>query len=146
MDKRLIADRINRLAEIVGRNEHKADSAVNAELGKAIKVSAEAIRQWRKGDASPKLEHLEPLAKAFNSRKVETSVGHILLGLPATKLSNVDLLERLAEDGEELELLRLFRSSNHQGRDNLIMTARAIQQSHPRPANVVTLPQPKKRR
>lgn len=146
MDKRQIAARIDRLAAQLSTGTEKTDAKVNEELGVALNVSDEAVRQWRKAKALPKLENLEDLVKYLGRQGVPASVEHILLGVPATKLTNVELLERIAEEGDELDLLRLFRTSNPSGQEHMMMGARAIQQAHPRAANVASIPQRKKRK
>lgn len=142
MDKKQIAARIDRLlSKCTG-----TDKAVNKAVGDALEISGEAVRQWRKGDTFPRIDKLAPLVEYLTRAKVLASAQYILFGQPPSKLSNVDTLERIVEEGPELKLLRLFRTSDEKGQDRILEVSEAIQMANPRASNVSSIKQSKKRR
>lgn len=139
--KAQIAARIDRcLASLKGD-----DKKVNTEVGAALGVSTEAVRQWRKNVALPKLENVFGLVAYLRTRNVETTPEYLLLGL--TKgLPPMELRERIADEGEELELLRLYRACNREGQKLIMANARSLQLSFPRGVNVHALHTGKKKK
>lgn len=142
MDKKQIAARIDRLlSKCTG-----TDKAVNKAVGESLDISGEAVRQWRKGDTFPRIDKLAPLVEYLTRAKVLASAQYILFGQPPSKLSNVDTLERIVEEGPELELLRQFRTSNQIGQERILEMSAAIQMAYPRASNISSIKEPKKRR
>lgn len=136
-----IAARIDRcLSKFPGE-----DKTVNVEVGAALGVSGEAVRQWRKGSVMPKLENLFAFVVYLRTKGIESTPEYFLLGL-TRGLPSMELRERIADEGEELELLRLFRGMNRDGQKNLLMNARALQLSFPRGSNVQMFNQSKKKK
>lgn len=120
------------------------DKQVNARVAAAIGVSEEAVRQWRKAVTAPRRQQLESLVKYLQECGVHTTPEYLERGL--TKgLPPMELRERIADEGEELELLRLFRASNLDGKQTILNNARAIQLSFPQGHNVKSLHQHKKK-
>jgi transcriptional regulator with XRE-family HTH domain len=139
--KAQIAARIDRcLSKLSGD-----DKTVNVEVGTALGVSGEAVRQWRKGSVMPKLENLFAFVVYLRTKGIESTPEYFLLGL-TRGLPSMELRERIADEGEELELLRLFRGMNRDGQKNLLMNARALQLSFPRGSNVQMFSQSKKKK
>ena len=139
--KAQIAARIDRLLRLPDAD----DKTINTEVGAALRVSAEAVRQWRKNVALPKLENVFGLVMYLVSRGIQTTPEYLLFGLQKG-LPSMELRERIADEGEELELLRLYRSMNKDGQKTLLMNARALQLSFPRGSNVQSLHSSKKKK
>ena len=140
-NKALIADRIDRLIREVGDQ----DKLVNAQVGNGIGVSGEAIRAWRKGVNLPRLEHLDDLCKFLVDKGIKAVPEYVLFGHQA-KDSQVHLRERIADDGPELEILRLYRAASPHGKQLILEMARAYQLAHPQPSHVVSIHQKRQRR
>ena len=121
------------------------DKAVNSDVGLALGLkSGEAVRQWRKNGAAPKIENIFGLVEYLRGKGVSTTPEYLMFGL--TKgMPAMELRERIADEGEELELLRLYRSMNRQGQNLLITNARALQLSFARGHNVEQLQGKKKK-
>lgn len=146
LNKDLIAARIDRLLRTLGQQmEEESEKQVNAAVGKSLQVSGEAIRQWRKASALPRLEHIDALVSYLNDKGITTSVEYVLLG-HTIEAKNVNIRERIADDGDELELLQIFRAANPKGKQLILEMARAYQLSHPAPSKVVNLRISKPRR
>lgn len=143
MDQRMIAKRIDGLLSAMGDEDKKINDGVAA----AILVSGEAVRQWRKGDAMPRLNKLQPLSDYLMQRKIQASPQFILFGShPNEQISDVKLRERIASDEDELTLLLLFRACSPAGQNLILQSAKAYQQAYPQPHNVVSLRSSKRRR
>lgn len=136
-----VAARIDRcLSKLPGE-----DKSVNTEVSEAVGVSTEAVRQWRKGVASPKIENVLAVVAYVRSRDIDTTPEYLLLGL-SKGLPAMELRERIVDEGEELELVRLFRASNKKGQETILNNARALQLSFPRGVNVHALHTSKKKK
>lgn len=136
LDKQLIATRLDRLINQVDPDN---DSEANRKVAKALGVSSEAVRRWRKGLDLPRLEKIDPLVQFLTGIEIDASAQYILFGQSPSKLNNVETLERIVEEGAELELLKLFRASTSKGQEKIMDAAHAYQLAHPRAANVYTL-------
>lgn len=139
VDKRQIADRIDRLlSKVAGK-----DKKVNAIAGKALDLSGEAVRLWRRGVNLPRLDNLDPLCQFLATRGIAASPESILFGYHP---KDVHIRERIADDGDELDLLRLFRRSSLDGRDHILDAAKAYQAQYPLDSKILRLEGKKKRR
>lgn len=152
MDFAAISTRIDRLLTAAQANEK--DSAVrelptskyNGIIGKDLSVTSEAVRQWRKGDAAIRLDRLTALCAFIAARKVEASPEFILFGFNRdARLSDMEIRRRIADDGEEVELLAIFRACSREGRTQILKTARAYQLAYPAPAKVQDIRTAKKK-
>jgi transcriptional regulator with XRE-family HTH domain len=132
MDRRDIADRLDELIRKSGKN--------NVEIGELIGVGKEAVRKWREGVNSPKLENIEALADHLG-----TSEEFILFGVESNQDVNA-IRERICQPGDELTLLRLFRASNREGRGLIVKTAGAYQLAHPAAQNIYQIHKGSKKR
>ncbi len=142
VDKVQIGVRINGLISRLSKDGEK-DKEINAKVAQDIGLNGESIRLWRKGLTLPRLDKLEPLCKYLKEHGVEARPESILFGFSAKE---VHIRERIAEEGDELELLRTFRRSNAEGRKVILDTAKALQAAHPNDPKVVRLESRKKRR
>ncbi len=132
MDRQAIADRLDELIRKSGKT--------NVDIGKLIGVGKEAVRKWREGENSPKLENIRLLAEHLNS-----SEEYILFGTESNQDVN-SIRERIAQPGDELSLLRLFRASNREGRHQTLKAAEAFQLAHPAPQNIYQINKGSKKR
>ncbi len=132
MDRREIADRLDELIKKSGKN--------NVEIGDLLGVGKEAVRKWRAGTNSPKLENIMSLAHHLG-----TSEEFILFGLESDQDVN-SIRERICQPGDELSLLRLFRASNREGKQLSLKAAAAYQLAHPAPQNIYQISKGSKRR
>lgn len=141
MDKAQIGARINRLLTAYAgtKNDELSDKEINAEFAGVLSVSGESVRMWRKGETLPRLDKLEPLIAHLAKRKIQATPEHILFGLPLKGSTSLELRQRIAEEGAEYELLRLYRAASSIGQDRVLEMVRAIQMANPRPAHVVSL-------
>lgn len=139
LNKPQIAARIDRLLHTLGEKiKEESEKAVNALVGKSLSVSGEAIRQWRKASVLPRLENLDALVSYLNERGITTSPEYVLFGHTA-EAKNVNIRERIADDGDELELLQVFRAASPKGKQLIMEMARAYQLSHPAPSKVFAI-------
>lgn len=141
MEKQQIAARIDRLSIRVGAEIGLAgkDKAINAKIGAAVGVSQESVRQWRAGDTFPRLERLGGLCEFLKKHGVEATPELILFGITPKSLPSAEMRERIADEGPELELLRIYRAANRDGQAQIVTNARALMQAYPRPSQVVQL-------
>jgi transcriptional regulator with XRE-family HTH domain len=132
MDRREIADRLDELIKKSGKN--------NVEIGELLGVGKEAVRKWRAGVNSPKLENIEALAHHLGS-----SEEYILFGIESNQDVN-SIRERISQPGDELALLRLFRASNREGKTLTLKAAAAYQLAHPAAQNIYQINKGSKKR
>lgn len=144
VDKAHIAARIDRLLDRVGDATGQNDKQVNVGVGKALHVSGEAVRQWRKGVVLPRLEKLDALVTYLTQRKVDSAPESILFGTPSKDLTSMDVRQRIVEEGPELDLLRAFRATSPEGQKRILDYAETILKAFPRPMNVQVLHRRKK--
>lgn len=132
MNRQDIADRLDELIRKSGKT--------NVEVGDLVGVGKEAVRKWREGENSPKLENIMLLAEHLGS-----SEEFILFGTESNQDVNT-IRERICQPGDELTLLRLFRASNREGRTLTLKSAGAYQLAHPAAQNIYQIHKgPKKR-
>ena len=124
--RREIADRINGLIKVSGSDNVQIAVKIGG-------VGKETVRQWREGLIWPRMDKLKALAAALGS-----SADYILFGTYPNK-SVESLRERICRNDAELALLRLFRSTNRDGKTLTTEAARSYSITHPAPHNVVQL-------
>lgn len=147
LNKAQIAARIDRLLRALGEKIHEeSEKALNTLVGESLSLSGEAIRQWRKASVLPRLEHIGALVSYLNEHGISTSPEYVLLG-HTVEAKNVNIRERIADDGDEFELLQVFRAASPKGKQLIMEMARAYQLSHPAPSKIFNLRSvPRKRR
>jgi hypothetical protein len=146
LNKAQIAARIDRLLHALGEKiKEESEKTLNAIVGKSLSVSGEAIRQWRKASVMPRIEHIGALVSYLNQHGITTSPEYVLLG-HTVEAKNVNIRERIADDGDEFELLQVFRAASPKGKQLIMEMARAYQLSHPAPSKVFRLRAVPKRR
>lgn len=143
VDFTAISARIDKLLTHAQANERDhlvralPTSKYNAIVSKDLSVTPEAVRQWRKGDVAIRLDRLTALCAFIAARKIEVSPEYILFGFNRdARLSDVEIRRRIADDGEEVELLAIFRACSREGKTQILKTARAYQLAYPAPAKV----------
>lgn len=142
-DAAIISGRIDRLLSQV--DTEVSDKTINIQVGKAIGVTPEMVRQWRKNVSLPRYDSLNLLVMFLVERKIPATPQYILCGTPPKPLSPMELRERIVDDGPELELLRAFRATNPDGQKRVLDHAETILKAYPRPANVQSLSIKKRR-
>lgn len=143
--KAQVASRIDRLLGELGNRLDATDKQVNIGVAKELLVSEESIRQWRKGVITPRRDKIDALIKYLHDNQIDTTPEYITYGLQKG-LPAMELRERIADEGEELELLRIFRSCNRKGQDMILENSRALQLSFPRGSNVRSLQNHRRKR
>lgn len=121
------------------------DKQVNQRVSESLGVTEEAVRQWRKSKITPRRQQIEGLVKFLQDSGVSTTPEYLERGL-SKGLTPMELRERIADDGDELDLLRLFRASNRRGKELILENAQSLQLSHPQGHNVKSLHQHRKHR
>lgn len=126
--------------EIAGRINALLGKKQNTVIAKALHVSREAVRQWRKAETWPRLEKMDALAIYC-----DTTPEYILFGIQKEKPKVHEIRERICEGAEELALVRAYRASNDAGRDHILASAKSISKDHPKAENVFPLRRKKRK-
>lgn len=123
-------------ADIAKRIDNLIGARSNATVAKALKVSREAVSQWRNGTTWPRLDKIELLALVCG-----TTPEYILFGIEknARAKSVSEIRERLCQNDHELSILHAYRSASDEGKAHIVATAMSLAKQFPRPYNVKAL-------